>query len=460
MTWVESVLPWAALFSAGVIVGWIAAGSIVRLRCDRERTAEQAEYRIREQKWRSHLERQEAVWEEKRRVFDEARARLGDSFQALSAEALKSNQESFLRLARSVLERQFDRQTHEIEKRHHVFGEMMEPLRDSLQQVDRRIGELETARAGAYAELREQVTAMSEAQNRLRFETGNLVKALRRPAGRGQWGEMHLKRVVELAGMAEHCDFATQVSRENEEGAIQRPDLVIRLPGERVVVVDAKAPMDAYLDALDAAGRGGEEVARKHLARHAGAVRNHIRQLSSKRYERLFERSPEFVVLFLPSESFFSDALAIDPALIEAGASDAVVLATPTTLIALLRAVACGWREEQLAKNSREICRLGREMANRIASMAGHFDKLGRGLATSVDAYNRTLRTMESRVLPTARKFRELQSLPGEEDLSSPKPVEALARSPVAIDSDEKPGDDRSRSRPFGDLGEDPPLAR
>lgn len=356
---------------------------------------------------RLEAERQAAL--EKQALLERAEARLTDTFKALSTDALKGASEQFLHLAKSTLASQTEEAKGEIEKRKTAIETLVKPVAESLGKFELRIGEIEKIREGAYSELKEQVRALGEGQLGLQRETASLVKALRQPTGRGQWGEMQLRRVVELAGMQEHCDFTTQMTTTSDEGKRLRPDLVVKLPGGKSIVVDSKTPMDAYLNALEATDDGERD---RFLAQHAQQVRTHIKQLSSKKYTEQFEDTPEFTVLFLPSESFFSAALNSDPGLIESGVNEGVILATPTTLIALLKAVAYGWRQEALALNAKEISALGRTMHERLGKLAEHFSKLGNSLDNAVDHYNKAIGSYETRVMTTARKFEELKAAP------------------------------------------------
>ena len=406
-------------FAAGLLIGggaiWIlmrARSALLLAQLAAAKDAERAEAQARVASLTTELACERNAASEKLALLDDAQRRLSEAFQALSAEALRRNNTSFLELANVSLERFQESAKGDLEKRQTAITELVKPVRESLDKVDAKIQEIEKTRAGAYEALTQQVRTMMEAQGQLRTETNNLVQALRSPVVRGRWGEVQLRRVVEMAGMLAHCDFVEQSSVTTESGRL-RPDLLVNLPGGRQIVVDAKAPLAAYLEAMEArdeATRSGKLLA------HAGHIRAHIDALSKKAYWEQFAYAPEFVVLFLPGESFFSAALEHDPALIEYGTERKVILATPTTLISLLKAVFYGWRQEKLAENAGEISRLGRELYKRLSDMGGHMERMGRSLNGAVDHFNKLAATTESRVFVTARKFRDLEpAQPGDE---------------------------------------------
>jgi DNA recombination protein RmuC len=368
--------------------------------------------------------------EEQKKLLQESKMQLIETFNALSSEALKSNNKAFLDLAKSTFQTIQAQAAGELQTQEKAIEGVVAPLKEALERYEVQLQQVETARAGAYSSLEEQIRALAGGNAQLQKETGNLVSALRSPHVRGRWGEMTLRRAAELAGMSQHCDFDEQQSFEGEGGRL-RPDMMVNLPGDRRIVVDVKAPLQAFLDASNAAT---EEERSAHLARHAQLVRSHMEQLGSRSYWEQFEHAPEIVVLFLPGESFFAAALEQDKTLIEDGMENHVILATPTTLIALLRAIAFGWRQESITQNAKEISELGKQLYDRITTFVGHFEGVGSGLERAVNAYNKATGSLELRVLPSARKFKELGAATGE-DIPQIQPVDEAPRSLVVPDA-------------------------
>ena len=369
------------------------------------------------------LEAANTTAKEKVQALEDSHAKLMANFQALAADALKNNNQTFLDLAQQTLSRFQETAKGDLDGRQSAIVEVLRPIRESLDKVDTRILDLEKARVGAYAGLTQQVQSLAAAQVQLQSETSNLVHALRAPATRGRWGEIQLRRVVEMAGMVEYCDFAEQESVTTEQGRL-RPDMLIRLPNERLVVVDSKVSLSAYLDAVDSTD---PVVRADRLAAHAQQIRTHLTRLASKNYWDQFEHSPEFVVAFLPGETFFSAALEQDASLIEYGVERKVILATPTTLIALLKAVAYGWKQEKMSANAAEIRDLGKSLYDRIRTLVEYFEEINKHLDRTNHAFNKAVGALETRVLVPARKLRELGAGTGDE-IDSPNPVETTPR--------------------------------
>ncbi|MFH1076847.1 MAG: DNA recombination protein RmuC [Pseudomonadota bacterium] len=364
---------------------------------------------------------------EEKKMLDDAKARLMDAFKAIAGDTLDNSTTAFLRLAKETFDKVLAEARGDFGKRQEAIQGLVNPLSESLRQFEGHVRALEKNRQEAYSGLAEQLKSLSTTQQKLQKETANLVTALRKPHVRGRWGEMTLKRVVELAGMSEHCDFAEQVVSDSEKGKY-RPDLIVRLPAGREIVVDAKVPLEAYLDAISA---DSEELRKAAMSRHVSQVRSHMNALADKRYWTQFTKAPEFAVMFIPGESFFSAAVDADHRLIEDGLERRVVLATPTTLIALLRAVAYGWRQEQVARNAQEISDLGKQLYERMATLAEHIANIGRGLEKASTAYNSAVGSIEARVMPAARRFKELGAVSGP-DVPIIQSVEATPRQMTA----------------------------
>lgn len=377
------------------------------------------------------LQTEEQINEERLRMLDDAQDRLHNTFAALSQRALRDNNTQFLQLAQETMGRFQVESRADLEQRQHSINHLVEPIREALAKTEQQIHQIEKERQASFGILSEQIRGMMHDQSTLRNETGRLASALRTPGIRGQWGELSLRRIAELSGMVEHCDFIEQTQRSNTERTI-RPDMVIRMPDAREMIIDAKAPMDAYLDAVNA---DNEDSRKRHLQRHARHVREHVRVLAGKRYWEQFEQSPDFVVLFIPGEQFLGAALEQDKALLLDALNDKVILATPTTLVALLRAVAFGWKQTVLAENASKVRDLGEELHKRLTVFLDHLERLGRNLGVSVDTYNKALGSLERSVLPGVRRLSELGISSGR-NITEPVPVEAIPRRPYAKDTE------------------------
>lgn len=430
------------LFVAGAVTGGWLGLFIARHKISPTHAAELARLQARileltaqNAALQATLERDHAAAAEKLAVLDAAREQLANAFKALSAEALQTNNQQFLELARTQLENFQGQARTDLEVRQRKIDESLKPIRESIDKFDLQVKDLEKNRAVAYQSLTEQVQLLMREQVALRGETRNLVSALRQPTVRGRWGEIQLRRVVELAGMLAHCDFHEQQSIDTEEGRL-RPDLIIHLPRDRTVIVDSKAPLSGYLSALEARD---EAMRTLHLQEHARAVKSHITALSRKGYAAEVRGSAEFVVMFLPGEVFFSAALEQDPSLIEVGVDQGVMIATPTSLIALLRAVAYGWRQEEIARNAEKISELGKEVYDRLSVMGEHWARVGKNLKQAVDGYNSAISSLESRVMVSARRFRDLDPALDAGRLEPIDPVDVTPR-PLRDESVKLPG--------------------
>lgn len=369
------------------------------------------------------LEAERASSAEKLAAVQDAQRQLKDTFEALSAETLRRSQESFLQLAQEKLGQFQQASSADLQARQTAIAELLAPVRESLAKVDTQLVHVDRERRGAFESVATQLRSLSDTHERLRKETDSLVRALRSPNVRGRWGEVQLRRVVELAGMMDYCDFVEKESATNEEGARLTPDLIIRMPGGASIVVDSKVPIEAYLQSIDAPDDATREA---KLREHARQVRDHVKALGKKRYWEQFRPTPEIVVMFMPGESLLSGALQYDTELIELAAAQRVIPASPLTLIAVLRSVAYGWQQNLLAKNAEELSRLGKELYDRLCTMADNLSGLGTNLRQAVEAYNRTIGTIEGRVLVTARRFRDM-------GVSTPKELEEVDSVQVAV---------------------------
>jgi DNA recombination protein RmuC len=441
----------AALSRAGTAEGKAAAldATLDELRKQLEQQRSRSEENLgslrerysgeREARVRAETEGKEALdrLEEEKQLLAQAREKLTDAFKALAGDALSSSNEQFLNLARGAFEKILAEAKGDLGKKQEAINGLVRPLSESLKQFEEHVRHLEKSRQAAYTSVEEQLKTLFSSQQQLQKETRNLVTALRTPHIRGRWGEITLRKVVELAGLSGHCDFTEQVSANTEEGRIQ-PDLIVHLPSEREIVVDAKVALDAYLNALSAEN---EEQRTAYLENHAKQIRAHMNRLGGKAYWQQFKMAPEFVVMFIPGESFFAVAAQVDQELIEDGMKMGVIIATPTTLISLLKAVAYGWRQEQIAKSAQLISDLGRQLHERMRVLAEHLGGIGKGLEKANEAYNSAVGSLESRVLPAARRFKDLGVVSGAE-IPVLSPVETTPRSVQLPETNESPDKD------------------
>lgn len=391
----------------------------------------------REERTRLEAERQalEDAKEEQKKLLEVAENQLRDAFKALSSEALSKNNESFMELAKKTLELEQEKANSSLKSQKQAIEELVKPLNERLGDITKEVQKMEEKRAEAYGNMNKTIEQMVQGTQKLGLETRNLVQALRQPVRRGQWGEIQLRRVAELAGMIQHCDFEEQVNRTTEDGKL-RPDMIVHMPSERIIVVDAKTAMEAYIQAVETED---EEIRRTLMMQHANHVREHIKKLSSKDYAKQFASAPDFVVMFLPGDPIFSAALEQDPSLIEFGADNNVIIATPTTLIAILRAIAYGWRQFNLEKDAQKIAELGVELYERFTKLGAHIAKLGRQLDNATEAYNNMVGSLERTVLPSARRMKELPGFKAVVEVEEIKPVTTRSRTLRAPDMPELP---------------------
>jgi len=374
----------------------------------------------------SQIKTQEQVERERMTALDHAMTKLASSFDSVAGQSLRANSEVFLKLAREHLGQHQQAAVATLTEREKAIESMVAPIREALVKTEQQIGRIEKERAESFGNLRASIESVTLGQQALQRETRGLVTALRRPEVRGQWGEMTLKRLAELSGMVDHCDFSEQVHTRSSDDAAIRPDMIVHMPDGRDLVVDVKTPLDAYLDAMDAPT---DELRAIALKRHANAVAERVRQLSAKSYWAQFEKSPDFVILFIPGDQFLSAAMAENPSLLEDAIRQDVIITTPSSLVALLKAVAYGWRQTALAQNAETIRNLAEDLYKRLGVFAGHLTKVGRNLGQSVDAFNSAVGSLERQVLPGARKFTELGVRPDKE-IEALEPIDKLTRDP------------------------------
>ncbi|MDN3505076.1 MAG: DNA recombination protein RmuC [Rhabdochlamydiaceae bacterium] len=370
------------------------------------------------------LDEKIAAFENEKKLYQKSEQELKESFQSLSFDALQKNNQSFLDLAKKSFDQLHEQSKGNLTQKEEAIKHLVQPMKESLGKLDEHLHSIQKERKVDTTTLSEQIKLLMESESKLREETSGLIKVLKAPNVRGKWGEVQLKRIVELAGMLGHCDFIEQKTLE-EDGEIQRPDMVIQMPGDCCIAIDSKAPFDAFLEATN---EQDEEKREKKLLLHSKQLRFHILALGKKSYYKHFKRSPEFVVLFLPNESFYTAALTADPSLLELGAEKGVIIATPSTLIGLLKAVAFGWKQDQLSKNAEEVSKLGHELYKRLSDMNKHMMQLGRNIKSATQSYNKTVGSFESRVLVSARKFKELGAATHEIDLERPESLETIPK--------------------------------
>ncbi|MCF7852372.1 MAG: DNA recombination protein RmuC [Simkaniaceae bacterium] len=371
------------------------------------------------------LKEKEAAYEKEKQLYQKSEREFKEAFQSLSYEALKQNNQSFLDLAKKSFEQLHEKSEGSLSKKEESIKHIVNPVKESLAKLDEQLHKIQKERHEENSALMQQIKSLTESEAKLKEETSGLIRVLKAPNVRGKWGEVQLKRIVELAGMLDHCDFMEQKTF-GEEDEKQRPDMIVQMPGGTSIAIDAKAPFDAFLEASQAEN---EDVREEKLKLHARQLRMHILSLSKKTYFKHFDQSPEFVVLFLPNESFYTAALSTDPSLLELGADKGVILATPSTLIGLLKAVAFGWKQDQISKNAEQVSKLGHELYKRLHDMNRHMGQLGRNLKLATESFNKTVGSFETRVLVSARKLKELGAGAHELELESPEFIEMIPRS-------------------------------
>jgi DNA recombination protein RmuC len=405
---------------AGALVAYLLREKVIR-RLERENTELSLSLEL-EKKQQKQLDD----------MLQQTQAQLANTFNQLSNEALSRNNNSFLKLAEENLKRFQSEAKADLSSREKAIEQLVKPISDALQQTTKQIHDIEKERKESYGSLRTTIDQMTKSQQQLQLETQNLVQALRRPEVRGQWGEMTLRRLAELSGMVAHCDFFEQTHTTTENGSI-RPDMIVKLPEKRDIIVDAKTPLDAYLSAIQAKE---DSERQRELKRHAQVIRSRVRELARKNYWAEYSNSPEFVVLFIPGEQFLAAALEVDPALLEDSMSQNIILATPTNFIALLRAVSYGWKQQALAENAEQIRELGETLYKRLSTFGNHLSKLGNSLGSTVNHFNSAVGSLERQVMPGARKFTEM-GISSKNEITDLPPVEQQPRQVQQSSDDE-----------------------